>query len=219
MIDGIQIKVCGLTSLVDADFADACGADHLGFVLHAKSPRHVSLAQFRSMAGRLPERHKVAVDVEPGSDALLAMRDAGFDRFQVHFRHDLPASSIEAWSRAVGAGNLWLAPKLPPGVDVPDAWLGLARCVLMDTFDPTLFGGTGRTGDWPKFRRHSERHPGKTWILSGGLSPENVGDALAGTGARFVDVNSGVESAPGVKDHSRLKAFVAAVHKAAGRRA
>ena len=216
MVDAIQVKVCGLTSLVDADFADGCGADYLGFVLHAKSPRHVSLAQFRSMAGRLPERRKVAVAVEPAADALLAMRDAGFDRFQVHFRHDLPVRDIEAWSTAVGMGNLWLAPKLPPGVDVPGAWLGLAHCILMDTFDPALFGGTGRAGDWPKFRRHGERHPEKTWILSGGLNPENVGEALAGTGARFVDVNSGVESAPGVKDHARLKAFFAAVHRAAG---
>jgi phosphoribosylanthranilate isomerase len=217
MIDGIQIKVCGLTSLVDADFADACGADYLGFVLHARSPRNISLGQFKSMAGRLPGRHKVAVDVEPPPGALLAMRDAGFDRFQVHFRHDIAIEEIEAWSKAVGAGNLWLAPKLPPGVDVPDAWLGLARCILLDTFDVTLFGGTGRTGDWPKFRRHAERHPEKTWILSGGLSPENVGDAIAGAGARFVDVNSGVESAPGVKDHARLRAFVAAVQATAGR--
>jgi phosphoribosylanthranilate isomerase len=85
----------------------------------------------------------------------------------------------------------------------------------MDTFDPALFGGTGRTGDWPKFRRHRERNPERTWILSGGLNPGNVGEALAGSGARFVDVNSGVESAPGVKDHARLKAFIVAVHKAA----
>jgi phosphoribosylanthranilate isomerase len=86
---------------------------------------------------------------------------------------------------------------------------------MLDTFDEALFGGTGRVGDWPKFRRHREAHPRATWILSGGLSPENVGGALAGSGARFVDVNSGIESAPGVKDHARMKAFVVAVHKAA----
>jgi phosphoribosylanthranilate isomerase len=217
MIDGIQIKVCGLTSLVDASFADACGVDFLGFVLYPKSPRHVSLAQYRSMAGRLPDRHKVAVTVEPDPAALLAMRDAGFDHFQVHFRHDLPLGRIEGWTHSVGAESLWLAPKLPPEVDVPASWLGLSRGILLDTFDPSLFGGTGRTGDWPKFKRHSHRQPGKTWILSGGLTPENIGEALSGTGARFVDVNSGVESAPGVKDHAKLKAFVVAVHRAMGR--
>jgi len=217
MIGGIQIKVCGLTSLVDAGFADACGVDFLGFVLYPKSPRYVSIAQYRSMAGRLPERHKVAVTVEPDPGALLAMRDAGFDHFQVHFRHDLPLGRIEGWTHAVGAESLWLAPKLPPEVDVPASWLGLSRGILLDAFDASLFGGTGRTGDWSKFRRHSQQQPGRTWVLSGGLTPENIGEALLSTGARFVDVNSGVESAPGVKDHARLKAFVVAVHKAMGR--
>ena len=214
MIDGIQIKVCGLTSLVDADYADACGADYLGFILHPGSPRHITLPQYRSMAARLPERRKVAVSVEPSLEDLGAMRGAGFDRYQVHFRHDLPLSFFEGWSRAVGAENLWLAPKLPPAVDVPEAWLALSETLVLDTFDPTLFGGTGRTGDWPKFRRHRERFPAMAWILSGGLTPENVGEALAGTGAQIVDVNSGVESAPGVKDHARLKAFMSAVRKA-----
>ena len=99
---------------------------------------------------------------------------------------------------------------------MPEAWLAFAKTIVLDTFDATLFGGTGRTGDWPKFRRHREQHPGRAWILSGGLAPENVGEALSGTDARFVDVNSGIESAPGVKDHSRLKAFVLAIHKARG---
>jgi phosphoribosylanthranilate isomerase len=216
MNDVLQVKICGLTSLDDAEFADASGADYLGFVLHAKSPSHVSLESFRAMAGRLPKGRRVAVTVEPAPGSLSAMRDAGFERFQVHFRHDVPAATVEAWSREVGAGALWLAPKLPPDLDVPGALLGLAQCILLDTFDPNLFGGTGRTGDWPKFRRHREAHPGKTWILSGGLNPENVGAAIAATGARFVDVKSGVESAPGVKDRAKLKAFITAARRAAG---
>jgi phosphoribosylanthranilate isomerase len=215
MIDGIQIKVCGLTSLVDADFADACGVDYLGFNLYPKSPRYVSLAQYRSMAKRVPERHKVAVVVEPAPGELPEIRDAGFDFFQVHFRHDLPAHTIEGWSREVGPKALWLAPKLPPDSDVSASWLELGRTILLDTFDASLFGGTGRVGDWPKFKRHREAHPGTTWILSGGLNPGNIAGALAGSGARFVDVNSGIESAPGVKDREKMKAFVVSVHKAA----
>ena len=216
MRDAIRIKVCGLTSPGDAAFAAGCGAEYLGFVLHPKSPRCVSLGNFRSMAARLPARPRVAVTVEPAPGALEEMRAAGFDCFQVHFRHDFPIEKVGAWSKAVGADSLWLAPKLPPEVDVPPALLPLSRTFLIDTFDPTLFGGTGRTGDWPKFKRHSDAHPGKTWILSGGLNPTNVADALAGTGARFIDVNSGVESAPGVKDHAKLEAFVAAVRAAPG---
>jgi phosphoribosylanthranilate isomerase len=215
MVAAIQIKVCGLTSLVDADAADEVGADYLGFNFYPPSPRSISLAQYRAMAGHLPERTKVAVVVEPAPDELAALRDAGFDRFQVHFRPDFPAASLEAWSRAVGPRDLWLAPKLPPETDVPPEWLGLARAVLLDTFDRTLYGGTGRTGDWPKFRRHLEGRPGTTWILSGGLTPGNVGSALAGSGARFLDVNSGVEAAPGVKDAAKLRAFVDAVRLAA----
>ena len=217
MIEGIQVKICGLTSAADAAFADAEGADYLGFVLHSKSPRYVSLAQFRSMEATLPKRPKVAVVVEPQAGALKGMSDAGFERFQVHVRHDAPLREIEAWSEEVGLDRLWLAPKLPPTIDVPAAWLKLTQCILLDTFDETLFGGTGRTGDWPKFRLHRQEHPDKTWILSGGLNPENVGAAIAGTGARFVDVSSGVESAPGIKDRVRLTEFFAAVRQAAKR--
>jgi phosphoribosylanthranilate isomerase len=213
MTEEIQIKVCGLTSPGDAAFAAAGGAHALGFILHPKSPRYVSMAQFRAMSHSLPKKPLVAVAVEPRVEDLAAMRDAGFGSFQVHFRHELPFGAIEAWSKAVGAENLWLAPKLPPAVDVPEAWLGLARTILLDTFDPNLFGGTGRTGDWPKFKRHRDAHPRKTWILSGGLNPDNVGDALAGSGARYVDVNSGVESTPGFKDHAKLAAFFAAVRR------
>lgn len=217
MNDAVQVKVCGLTSLEDAAFAAACGADFLGFILYPRSPRQVTLAHFRSMAGRLPKRPTVAVTVEPDPAALRVLRDAGFDRFQVHFRHDRPVEMIEEWTGEVGAENLWLAPKLPPSSDVPAPWLDRAATFLLDTFDESLFGGTGRTGDWPKFRRHHAGHPEKTWILSGGLTPQNIGEALAGSGARFVDVNSGVESAPGVKDHAKLREFIAAVRPSAGR--
>jgi phosphoribosylanthranilate isomerase len=217
MIDGIHLKVCGLTTLADAHFADESGADYLGFNFYKKSPRHISIDQFRSMSGRLPKQNRVAVAVEPDAASLRAMGDAGIDRYQIHFRHELPIEAIEAWSLAVGAENLWLAPKLPLASDVPATWLGLAKVVLLDTFDESLFGGTGRTGDWPKFRRHLERHPGTTWILSGGLNPGNVEGALAGSGARFLDVNSGVESSPGMKDHAKLTAFIAAMRNAAAR--
>ena len=216
MIDGIRFKVCGLTSLVDAEFADRCGADYLGFNFHPGSPRKISLDQFKAMAPRLPEREKVAVSVEPDRTALRAMIEAGFDRYQIHFRSGLPLSMVEEWSQAVGAGRLWLAPRLPPGQTLPESLLPLAGTFLMDTFSPEVFGGSGRTGDWKSFALNRQSHPSKTWILAGGLGPENIGPALAESGARFVDVNSRVEAAPGVKDHSKLKAFVLAIHRAVG---
>jgi phosphoribosylanthranilate isomerase len=217
MTGGIHVKICGLTSPADAHASVALGADFLGINLHPQSPRYVPLARFRSMAAEFPDGPRVAVMVEPRRGDLPAVRDAGFGLFQVHFRHDIPLASIEEWSREVGADALWLAPKLPPGIDVPADWLGLAGCFLIDTFDKALFGGTGRTGDWPKFRRHREAHPDRTWILSGGLNPSNVGEAITGTGARFVDVTTGVESTPGTKDHAKLKAFFGAVRASASR--
>lgn len=214
MIDGIRLKVCGLTSLVDAEFADRCGVDYLGFIFFPKSPRYLPLASFEAMAKRLPDRKKVAVTVEPTPAELAGLNAAGFDYFQIHFHHDRPIAQVASWAETVGVDRLWLAPKLPPGVDVPVAQLPLARHFLLDTFHADKFGGTGATGDWAKFSRHQRANPDITWVLSGGLSPDNIGEALRASGARFVDVNSGVESAPGVKDQEKLKRFVVAVHQA-----
>lgn len=209
MINGIRLKVCGLTSLVDAELADRAGADYLGFVLYAKSPRHVTLAQFHAMAARLPDRKKVAVMVEPAVAELGEVMTAGFDFAQVHFRHDYAPAAVAAWAGAAGPGRLWLAPKLPPDADVPAALLPLATTLLFDAFHADSFGGSGQTADWTKFRHHCEAHPEKTWILAGGLNPENIDVALKATGARYVDVNSGIEAAPGLKDQAKLAAFVA----------
>ncbi|MFM1851949.1 MAG: hypothetical protein RIS54_1633 [Verrucomicrobiota bacterium] len=214
MIDGVRFKVCGLTSIVDAGFADKCGADYLGFNLHPPSPRYVSLRQYAGMAKLLPPRKKVAVTVEPTLEALGEMKAAGFDCFQVHFRPEVGLEAINAWAGVVGREELWLAPKLPPDQDVPAEWLAQAGVMMLDTFSKDKFGGTGRTGDWSKFARHRTAHPETTWLLAGGLSPENIGDSLQASGARFVDVNSGVESAPGIKDLEKLKRFVVALHRA-----
>jgi phosphoribosylanthranilate isomerase len=219
MIDGIRIKLCGLTSLVDAEFADRCGVDYLGFNLYPKSPRFIALETFRAMTQRLPERRKVAVCVEPSLAELRAMAAAGFDYFQVHFRPEIGAAKAAEWAGVVGADKLWLAPKLPPAVDLDPALLPHAGYFLLDTYHADKFGGTGATSDWPKFARHQAAHPDKWWILSGGLNPDNIGDALRASGAKFVDPNSGVESAPGVKDHEKLKRFIVRLHEAATRKA
>lgn len=214
MIDGIRFKVCGLTSLVDAEFADKCGADYLGFINYPKSPRYISLTQYKAMRARLPDRRKVAVSVEPTDAELEAMSDAGFDFFQIHFRLETPVERLTAWSKLVGEKRLWLAPKLPPGADVPPAALAVAKFILFDTYHREGFGGSGKTGDWTNFVRHQNAHRGNLWVLAGGLNPENIGEAITQTQPKLVDVNSGVESAPGVKDEAKLKAFVVALHKA-----
>jgi|UniRef100_UPI00404ACE6C phosphoribosylanthranilate isomerase len=213
MIDGFRFKVCGLTSLVDADFADKCGADYLGFNLFSKSPRYVSLEQYKAMSSLLPDRKKVAVSVEPSISQLLDMKAAGFDLFQIHYRASIARDEIAAWSGLVGADRLWLAPKLPPDIDITPEWLGFAKYFQLDTFSADVFGGSGETGDWAKFARHRSMYPQKHWILAGGLNPENLTAAIRASGTKFVDVNSGVETSPGVKDQEKLKQFVLSLHR------
>jgi phosphoribosylanthranilate isomerase len=211
MIAGVRLKVCGLTSLVDAEAADAVGADYLGFILHPKSPRYVSLAQFEAMAARLPPRKKVAVVVEPSLEALAAIKAAGFDHVQLHFANETPFSMASLWLDVIPPEMLWLAPRVPPGKDFDLAFVPLADTILLDTYHPNLFGGSGHTGDWKTFAWHRTQFKKVNWVLAGGLNAENIGDAIAATGARFVDVNSGVEAAPGRKDPEKLKVFAAAL--------
>lgn len=216
MIAGVRLKVCGLTSLVDAEAADRCGADYLGFILHPRSPRFLPLAQYEAMVSRLPERRRVAVSVEPSTEDLSAMAKAGFDFFQIHFSVGIGSARLAEWSSIAGRERLWLAPKLPPEADIPAEVLASAGTVLMDTFHASGFGGSGLTGDWAKFARHRAAFPDHTWILAGGLNETNIGAALGASGARIVDVNSGVESSPGVKDEAKLRRFSEAMRAAAG---
>ncbi len=218
MIGGIQFKVCGIRRAEDALLAAELGADFLGFIHYPKSPRHLALGDYAELAPSLPPGPKrVAVMVEPSLDDLDWAQEAGFDFFQIHARHDLPFGTVSAWSEAVGTARLWLAPKLPPGAAFPEAWLPLADSFLVDTFHAEGFGGSGKTGDWAGFAARAAQHPEKRWILAGGLAPENIAAALAATGARVVDVNSGVETAPGVKSPEKLRAL-AAVLGAQGQR-
>lgn len=212
MIGAITFKVCGITRAADARVAAELGADFLGFILYPKSPRHLPLADYARLASELPAGpRRVAVMVEPSLAELAAASDAGFDRFQIHARAETPVETVRGWSELVGASALWLAPKLPPGAPFPDAWLPLAGSFLVDTFHAEGFGGSGKTGDWSGFAARAARHADKTWILAGGLSPENIAAAVASSGARFVDVNSGVEDAPGRKDHAKLRALATAL--------
>ncbi|MEN9840900.1 MAG: hypothetical protein RL376_700 [Verrucomicrobiota bacterium] len=212
MIGQTYLKVCGLTRVEDARHAAALGFDYVAFNLYPKSPRYISLAAYGALAPGLPAGPKrVAVLVEPSDAELAAARAAGFDRFQIHARADLPLATVSAWSQAAGGGALWLAPKLPPGAAFPSEWLALANTFLVDTFHAEGFGGSGRTGDWSGFAHLAAAHPEKTWILAGGLNPDNVRAARASSGARFLDVNSGVESSPGIKDAAKLAALASAL--------
>ncbi len=208
MFGSITLKVCGITTVNDAVAAAGVGADWLGFIFHPDSPRHLTAPKFKTMSAQLPPAvKKVAVLVEPSPADLARLGGLGFDAFQVHFKHDIALEDVAAWSAAAGPARLWLAPKLPPGSDLNPDWLKLADTFLLDTFHADKFGGTGQTGDWAKFKRHQSAHPTKTWILSGGLNPDNVAGAVTATDALFLDVNSGVETSPGLKSSEKLFAL------------
>ena len=211
MINGIRLKVCGITNLADAHAAAGIGADYLGFILHPLSPRHITPAAYAALAPHLPVVKKVAVVVTPTRDDLAQAMALGFDFVQLHFPNETSFFEVAGWSDIVPPARLWMAPRVPPGKELDHAFLPFADTFLVDTFHPDKFGGTGQTGDWPMFKHYVVTQPRKSWVLSGGLNPENIASAIAATGATFVDVNSGVESAPGVKDHAKLAALAAAV--------
>ena len=206
MIGPLRVKVCGLTTAEDAAAAAGVGADFLGFILYPRSPRFLPPERYAALRPQLPALPKVAVMVAPSAAEVAAAQAAGFDFFQVHFPVTDEAAARRAHA-AVGAARLWLAPKLPPEAELAPELLALADTWLLDTYRADSFGGTGHTGDWAKFRRYREAHPAKRWILAGGLSPENVAAAVSATGATTIDVNSGVEFAPGRKDATKLAAL------------
>lgn len=209
MVKDVSVKVCGITRAEDAELAVSLGADYLGFIQYPKSPRYLPPEKFRELAPSLPSVKKVGVIVYSSMDELAAYKDAGFDYLQIHFPNDTPFFEVALWTEVIPPNMMWLAPRVPPGRELDLAFLPLADHFLLDTFDPHQVGGTGKTGDWANFKRLMALYQKIRWVLAGGLSPDNIGDAITQSGTRNVDVNSGIESAPGVKDHDKMRAFFA----------
>lgn len=207
----VRVKICGLTSHADVAAALLAGAGYLGFVFYPPSPRSLELAAAREIAGAVPAGIcKVALTVD-APDALLdaIVAQVPIDMLQLHgdetpdrvaalrVRHGLPVMKAVGIATAADlatldehariADQLLVDAKPPPGAPRPG---GNALA-----FDWRLIGGRR----WPC-----------PWMLAGGLTPGNVAEAIRLTGARQVDVSSGVESAPGVKDAALMRAFVSA---------
>jgi len=136
------------------------------------------------------------------------MKAAGFDAFQIHFKADTPTETIRAWSELVTPERLWLAPKLPPEMDVPEAWLPVAKIFMLDTVTADKFGGTGKVGDWSKFKRHQNSYSDNTLLLAGGVSAEHIADAPERSGTRHVAFYGAGEAAPRLHDASKLPSVV-----------
>ena len=207
----ITAKICGLSTPDTLDAAIAGGASHVGFVFFPPSPRHVTLEQAAALAGRVPQHvRKVGVFVDP-EDALLdqAVRAALLDAIQLHRVAPERAAAIGTRLRL----PIWgaVAVKTRADLDGANALRGAVQRVLYDAKvpeDARLPGGMGLRFDWSLLQDFA--HP-LHWALSGGLDPSNVAEAVGITGARLVDVSSGVESAPGIKDATKITAFLKTV--------
>ena len=200
-----KIKVCGLTREEDVKLTLSLGADYLGFILYPQSPRAVPLDRAVELAAAVPVGQRVAVDVATSLDDLKRYFYAGFDYFQIHFGADFDHSNLAKYSKIVGKEKLWLAPRLASEDTFSEDILDYANTILIDTFVNDQFGGTGKVGDWTRFNALKERYPQTNWVLAGGLSPSNLLDALASATADHLDINSGVEIAPGIKDGAKLR--------------
>jgi len=208
-----QVKICGITRPEDAELALSLGADYIGIIVYEKSPRAVPLERIPSLLEHIPAGKRVLVDVSTPTDQLERYLSLGFDAYQIHFDLDVSMASVAAWSGLVGQHALWAAPRIPQSEPhFPQVLMEFADTLLLDAYDRNAYGGTGRSGEnWQRFLDCTMLYQHKRWILAGGLSPETIGDALRFTQAAMVDVNSGVEASPGVKDSMRLREVFRAI--------
>jgi phosphoribosylanthranilate isomerase len=200
------VKVCGITRAQDAEMCLSKDVRWIGLNLYDESPRHVDLAKAKELLKHIPVGQRVYVDVTPSLSKLHTIVEMGFDRYQIHFDYnETTKSKIEDWADAVKPENLWLAPRLPHHAAFPLDILPFAWHFVVDGFSSGSFGGTGTTANWRHFRALKDTHQEKGWILAGGLRASNIKEAIESSGAHFIDLNSGVETEPGIKDHSKLQ--------------
>lgn len=210
-----RVKICGLSTPATVDAAVAAGATHVGFVHYEPSPRHLTLEQARALRGRLPRGVKavlllVNMEAEPTARAIDAVMP---DVVQFHGR-ETPEwlalirdnTPLEVW-KAVGL-------KEAASLERARRFVGAVDRLLYDAparpVPGALPGGNGLTLDWSLLAGHQHA---VDWGLAGGLTRSNVAEAIRQTGAPLVDASTGLESAPGVKDVDKIRAFCEAVHQ------
>jgi phosphoribosylanthranilate isomerase len=191
-----KVKICGLTRANDAELAIELGADYLGFIFVKESPRYVTPVECGSIAAALkaaaaPPHSKVGVFRNASREAILrTIVVAQLDMVQIHGEpFDVGVPVIHAFK---------------VGDTLPDTTTN-ADYVLFDTG-----GGTGRTFDWSLLERYPRTKP---FFLAGGITPDNAADAIAATKPYAIDLASGVERAPGIKDHDKLRKLFEAIRR------
>ncbi len=214
MSSQVSVKICGLTTASSVEAAVSAGARYVGFVFFARSPRNLTAERAAALASEVPPGVcKVALTVN-ADDAELdrIVGSVPLDMLQLHGQ-ETPDRVAEIKARfglpvmkAIGIAG----PEDMPAIDL---YSDVADQLLIDAKPPRgadLPGGNGLVFDWQLLA--ARKYWRRPWMLAGGLTPDNVAQAIRATGARQVDVSSGVESAPGTKDAALIRAFVEAAH-------
>lgn len=195
----VKLKVCGITSLPDGLAAVEAGAKYLGFNFYRPSPRYIEPAAAWTIIAQLPPGvTSVGVFVnEPKPDVVLELMERSGVRYaQLHGDEDAE------YCAEVGAARVIKALRIGPKFVVHDVLEYPASAILLDAYDKNLYGGTGKTANWELAQKAARL---TTVFLAGGLSPDNIVEAVRAVHPYAVDVNSGVESAPGRKDAQQLR--------------
>ena len=196
----VRVKICGVTSRRDAFAAVDAGADAVGFNFHRASPRCVTPALARSIVRALPPLvTPVGVFVDrPASDVRRICRTTGIRLAQLH--GDEPPAALRALEPLPVMKAIRVRDR---GCVRSAAWYGRAALLLFDAYDASAYGGSGHRFNWALLKGF--RRP---FLLAGGLTPANVARAVRAVRPFGVDVASGVESRPGIKDHRKMRSFV-----------
>ncbi|MEM7569465.1 MAG: phosphoribosylanthranilate isomerase [Pseudomonadota bacterium] len=209
----VLVKTCGLNTADSVKTALGAGADYFGFIHYARSPRHVSVDDTRALVDILPrDAQTVQVLVDPDDALLDAVTGEGSPSFlQLHGKET--PQRVAAVAQRLGKPIIKaVSVRTAADVAAAQAYLPHVHALLFDAKPPSdegwLPGGNGLSFDWEILAQSWLK--GQRWFLSGGLTAENVVKAIALTYAPGVDVSSGLESAPGVKDSEKITAFVAA---------
>ncbi|MEK7749324.1 MAG: phosphoribosylanthranilate isomerase [Bacteroidota bacterium] len=195
------VKICGVTNVEDAQFALECGADAIGLNFYERSPRFVTMERALEIVSKLPEhKSKIGVFVNASRKRILeVIKTVNLSAVQLVGQHG-PDDLVNFESSVIKVFRVY------PGFDVEVLRNYIIDAFLLDTYQDETYGGTGKTFDWNVAIKAKEY--GKV-ILSGGLNPENIEDAVKYVQPYGVDVSSGVELRPGRKDPKKIRDFIA----------
>ena len=210
------VKFCGITNLEDADFACTIGASAIGFIAYKKSKRYIQSADvdriISYIAKKFPKVKLAGVFVNSEYDTIMKYIESGINIIQLHgnetvkYLNELKKTIHSKYDNV----ELWRAIRLKTEKDLSTAKKYSVDKYLVDSFVEDNIGGTGISGDWD-LAKIAVKTLSKPVILAGGLTPNNVGEAIKIVNPFGVDVSSGVENSPGIKNHRLLKEFIAAI--------